>query len=638
MLFLLSCTMFWLLLVAQVGGNAFTAVRLAELLSKLVSCQWYYGVCPLVIAHMHCCDGACLVAGTPTSSPSQGKRLSFMGEPVVPEASRAAALNSGPVPANSSPTTNYGGNLEVTVSGTASAVHGSTTTADSEHVDRRLVTLEAAELPAKSVTTTDAEASQSLECAAHLDAASTQSQEGSAVQQQLTDLNTSPRQSLDGSASKRQLTSVHSMQNESAHDSSKKRMIRHSLSGKNAALSAAVPTSSSYSSRYATRQLSGRSSPASTDGAVTPRRSLVASPAASIHGGSLAAVQHPSKPGSGKPASNVRGDDVPGATLAGAAAVLKSHARPSTVDGAGWHLATGDGLPFSPRGSLVASSGGSRTLRPITSQQEALFDAEGNMLPRGEVQAETAQKGVKTKDPAPGSKTVSTGAVIAEAGGLPAKQKIPAKHGMLSMVLSPCFCLRARTTSAEDQYVQGSLRHRFADKEAAAGAQPALVSKRVQAPTLDVKQKQPGGDVASDIVVENWDLGTKVHEADPIDAADVQLSEAKKGAEDGRGLQGAISLAPRRSGLVVVQPDQSPLQELPEVSSWSSSCHHHTVGACSRLVLSMCICQSASVVCCLPGCIMLTPHNTSNLPESGDNPLSMSETTQIAPLCGGVAM
>lgn len=536
-----------------------------------------------------------------------------MGEPVVPEPSRAGALNPGLVLANSSATTKSGGIREVAVSGTASAVSGSTTTADSEHVKGRLAALEAVGLPVKAVTTPDAEASQSLECAGHPDAASTQSQEGSAVQQQRTDLDSSPRQSLDGSASKRQLTSVHSMQNESAHDSSKKRMIRHSLSGKNAALSAAVPTGSSYSSRYATRQLSGRSSPVPSDGSVTPRRSLVASPAASIHGGSIAAVQHPSKPGSGKPASNVRGDDVPGATLAGAAAVLKSHARPSTVDGAGWHLATGDGLPFSPRGSLVASSGGSRTLRPITSQQEALFDAEGNMLPRGEGQAEAAQKGVKTKDPAPGSKTVPTDAVIAEAGGLPAKQKIPAKHGMLSMVLSPCFCLRARTTSAEDPYVQGSLRQRFTDKEAAAGAQPALASKGVPAPTPAIKQKQGGGGVASDVGVETWDLGTKVHEADPIGAADVRLSEAEQGAEDGRSLQGAISLAPRRSGLVVIQPDQSPLQELPEVSSWSSSCHHHSVGACSRLVILICVYAGASVVCCLPGCVMLPLRNTSNL-------------------------
>ena len=526
-----------------------------------------------VIAHIHCYDNACAVAGTSTSSPCQGKRLSFLGEPVVAEPGRAGVPKTLLGVANSSATTKSGGNLEVSVSGTASAVPSSTTTADSENIDGHLVAIEAAGLPVKAVTTNDAEAMQSLQYSvgvAHQEAASIQSQEGGASEQHLTDLESSTGQSLDGSASKRRLTSVHSMQNESSQDSSKKRTIRHSLSGKNATLSAAVPTSSSYSSRYATRQLSGKSSPASTDGAVTPRRSLVASPAASIHGVSLAAVQHPSKPGSGKPASGVRSDDVPGATLAGAAAVLKSHARPSSVDGAGWHLATGDGLPFSPRGSLVASSGGSRTLRPITSQQEALFDAEGNMLPRG--QPEAAQTGVKI-DISQGSpldsKTASTGVVTAEYTGLRAKQKIPAKHGILSMCLSPCFCLRSRTTSTEDQYVQGSLRQRFADKEATAGTS-ALASKGLPAPTLAVKQKQASGDPASDIGVGNWDLGTKVHEQGTVDAADVQLSEARKEAGDGGSLQGAISLAPKRGGLAEIQPDQSPLQEVAEVTSWSS--------------------------------------------------------------------
>lgn len=528
-----------------------------------------------------------------------------MGESGVPEPGRASIQNITPELAKSESKsgaiTKSGGNLEATVSGAASAVRSSTTTADSEHTDGHLVAGDATGLPGKAAMTTDAEGLQSLQynaSLAHLEAAFTQAQEGSTSQQQLTDLDSLTRQSLDSSASKRQLTSVHSMQNESALDSSKKRTVRHSLSGKISTLPAAVPTSSSYSGRYATRQLSGKASPASTDDGVSPRRSLLASPAVSIHGGLPAAVQHPSKPGSIKPPSGVRGDDGPGATLAGAVAVLKSHARPSSVDGAGWHLATGDGLPFSPRGSLVASSGGSRTLRPITSQQEALFDAEGNMLSRNQGQPGAAQTGGKTdiqQGSAPGSKTVSAGAVNAEAGSLPAKQKIPAKHGMMSVVMWPCFCMRSRTTSVEDPYLQGSLRQQFADKEAAAGAHSTLASKGMPTLKAAVKQKQPGSDMGSDVGGRDWDLGTKVHEADSADAADVQLSEAENPGEDGRRLQGAISLAPKHGGLAGSQPHQAPLQEAPEVISWSLPCHHQCiVGTCSSVAVAVCTCQSGS--------------------------------------------
>lgn len=131
-----------------------------------------------------------------------------------------------------------------------------------------------------------------------------------------------------------------------------------------------------YSARYATRQLSisgVRSPPA----AATPeRRSFLASPATSIHGSPV--------PQSGKSAranSPLPPLPHPANVLAGAAAALSghgSHARPSAMEGSGWHMATADGLPFHPKGSLVASSGGSRTLRPITSQQVGIASSTCN--------------------------------------------------------------------------------------------------------------------------------------------------------------------------------------------------------------------------------------------------------------------
>lgn len=125
-----------------------------------------------------------------------------------------------------------------------------------------------------------------------------------------------------------------------------------------------------YSARYATRQLSisGIRSPPT---AATPeRRSFLASPTTSIHGSTVPPAHHSVR--TARSSSPLPPLPHPANVLAGAAAALSaqgSHARPSAVEGSGWHMATADGLPFQPKGTLVASSGGSRTLRPITSQQ-----------------------------------------------------------------------------------------------------------------------------------------------------------------------------------------------------------------------------------------------------------------------------
>lgn len=577
------------------------------------------------LAHMHNYK-VHASAGMLSATPPQGKRLSFLGELVVPEPSRASAqhpsLVLGGAESGSKATPRSIADVAAADSGVALAEPRSTATADSTVPDnatgsvqtlKALPTFHAEDCQLLSDSPSEANlAGQPLQGSTsklqsiNIEAGMSQSLEGNASKQQLTSLNASPSHSLENSASKRQLTSMHSMQSETMHDGSRRRMIKHSLSGKITTSSAASASNSTYSSRYATRQLSGKASPASTDGALSPRRSLLASPAASVHGGLPATLQHPGKPGSSKPASDSKGDDSSRATLTGAAAVLKSHA--SSIDGAGWHLATGDGLPFLPRGSLVASSGGSRTLRPIASQQEALFDAEGNMLPRSEWHPSQPEPAVQTDSKAgqsvlgnvaraepqiedkqklhsqaaahasPGldSKAASTSADTAAAAGLPAEQKPPAKHSMLSMVMFPCFCLRPRTTSADNPYPQGSLRQRFAAKEAAAvaGPQPGLGTGGA-APRSALKQKQSNENVASDMGASDWDLGTEVHRAGAADAADVHLSEEEvqeAGAEGGRSLQGAISLAPKRSGLATQQPQQATLQQVSEVPFWQACC------------------------------------------------------------------
>ena len=547
--------------------------------------------------------------GTSTATPPQGKRLSFLGEVAASDCTRASTENK--TESRSGAAMRSTADVGAADSSAALAESRSTAIADSTVPFRA-----AGSMPTlKAVPLLDVEACQPLPNSlseADLAAPSSQPLQGGTLKLQLSSAEelssqllegasrlqlisqeSTPSQSLESSASKRQLTSVHSMQSDTMHDGSKKRIVRHSLSGKLTSPPGALVSSSTYSSRYATRQLSGKASPSSTDGALSPRRSLLASPAASIHGGLPTTLQLSNKPGSSKPA---KGDDRPEATLAGAADLLKIHARPSSIDGAGWHLATGDGLPFSPRGSLVASSGGSRTLRPIASQQEALFDAEGNMLPRPQGQPQQAEPAAQTdsktdqiapgsaagaelikqklQNPGPDSKTMLNSADTAAGGGLPAKQKPPAKHGMLSMVMLPCFCLRPRTTSAEDPYPQGSLRQRFAAKEAAAaGPPPALANKGGTVPRSALKQKQPSDNVAPGVGSPDWDLGTEVHRTDAAAAADVHLFEkAVQGeeAQDGRSLQGAISLAPKRNGLAAQQPQQTTLQQASEVIYWFS--------------------------------------------------------------------
>ena len=596
--------------------------------------------------------------GPPNATPPQGKRLSFLSEVAGSHSSRVAAQNlnsaGGRTESRSSAAMQPAADVGTADSAVGLAEPRSTAVAHSTvplNAAGLTPTLaaEACQPPFDSLSEADpaAPSSQPLQGSTSklqlgsMQELSSESLESSASKQQVISQEASPSQSLENSASKRQLTSMHSMQSDTAHDGSKKRVVRHSLSGKLTAPPGALVSSSTYSSRYATRQLSGKASPSSTDGALSPRRSLLASPAASVHGGLPATLQLPNKPGSSKP---TKGDDWSGATLAGAAAVLKSHTRPSSIDSAGWHLATGDGLPFSPRGSLVASSGGSRTLRPIASQQEALFDAEGNMLPRSDRQSQQAEPVAQTGSTAgqvalvsapgaeppimdkqklqnlgPDSQTRLTSGDTAAAGSLPAKQKPPAKHGMLSMVMFPCFCLRPRTTSAEDPYPQGSLRQRFAAKEAAAaaGPQPALGSKGGPVPRSALKQKQPSDSVVADTGAPDWDLGTEVHRAGAADAADVHLSEKaaqEEEAQNSRSLQGAISLAPRRTGLAAEQPQQATLQQALEVISWASSCCCALLKPLQRGTLcGPCHCVLEMLLYMLPTMVHKCGHNTINL-------------------------
>ena len=360
--------------------------------------------------------------------------------------------------------------------------------------------------------------------------------------------------------------SLEGSQGDSTQSGAKRRVFRHSLSGKGTP-SGGLNAQASYTSRYATRQVSGRSSPVHSDTASSGKRSLISSPATSVHGGQDPLMQSFGK--SNKASTAVAADSGSGATLAGAAAVLKSHVRPSASEGVGWHLATGDGLPFSPRGSLVASSGGSRTLRPITSQQEALFDADGNQLPRYQAQPlqsdlEVLPEGTaaplaaaKTSPPAKGKTPSQQGDSQSQAdliGVNAAKQK--SKHSMLSIIAFPCFCMRPTPTSAEDPFTHGSLRERFAAKDATgkdAAAQKQFNSKATK-PAL--KQKgQSNNALLTEASRADWDLGTHVEAADAAapskwntnewqtaQAVDESLGEAK-----GPGLQGAVSLAPKRA-------------------------------------------------------------------------------------------
>ncbi|KAL0018438.1 hypothetical protein WJX77_007588 [Trebouxia sp. C0004] len=371
--------------------------------------------------------------------------------------------------------------------------------------------------------------------------------------------------SLD--ASKRQLTSLHSMQSKPSQEASKKRAVRHSASGK-----IAVPgPSGSYSSRYANRQLSGKASPLpSESGLSSGKRSLVTSPTASVHGGQGIPAHLAGRLSGGRPATAAGADDRPGQTLAGAAATLsgKMHARPSSPEGAGWHLATGDGLPFSPRGSLVASSGG---------HEGHNLEAEGVQLHTAQPMAKPAAAGDAAKLKAKAQSKLGAKQGM-DTGSAPQQDLINAKmaekdarhkpkHGMLSIVMFPCICMRPRTTSAEDPYLHGSLRQRYADKEVASPPQMAsLSSKGMLASKSTLKQKQLGSALVTDPSNAGWDLGTHVHQADAAgtDSSEVELREAEDGQSEeqtGKSLQGAISLAPKRGGFADAKEAHGSLQE-----------------------------------------------------------------------------
>ncbi|KAL0054000.1 hypothetical protein WJX82_002103 [Trebouxia sp. C0006] len=424
-------------------------------------------------------------AGTPHTLPElpHPKRLSFMGELTSQEPTRRASQLT--TSAASTAKLESGNSLSVMPASTAVADTNKEAVTNSNTAAEQPTILSSAESSLQEVPRLSLEGSRQLD-------------------HSLSEANLGSLSSRSLDSSKRQLTSLHSMQSKPAQEASKKRAVRHSASGK-----IAVPgPNGSYSSRYANRQLSGKASPIpSESGLSSGKRSLVTSPTASVHGGQGIPAHLAGRLSGGRPATAVGADDRPGQTLAGAAAMLsgKMHARPSSSEGAGWHLATGDGLPFSPRGSLVASSGGSRTLRPITSQQEALFDAEGNMLPR--------------------------------------------------------------TTSTEDPYLHGSLRQRYSDKEVSSPIQMAsLSSKGMPAPKSALKQKQLGSALVTEPSNAGWDLGTHVHQADAAgtDSSEVELREVEDGQgeeQTGRSLQGAISLAPKRAGLTDAKEAHGSLQE-----------------------------------------------------------------------------
>ena len=534
-----------------------------------------------------CC--AVETAGTPHTLPElpHPKRLSFLGELTSLEPTRRASLAaSSAAPAATAAKLDCANTLSVMPASFAVADINKEAVTDSNMAVEQPTILSSAESSLQEVPRLSLEGSRQLD-------------------HSLSEANLGSLSSRSLDASKRQLTSLHSMQSKPAQEASKKRAVRHSASGK-----IAVPgPNGSYSSRYASRQLSGKASPLpSESGLSSGKRSLVTSPTASVHGGQGVPAHPAGRLSGGRPATAAGADDRPGQTLAGAAAMLsgKMHARPSSSEGAGWHLATGDGLPFSPRGSLVASSGGSRTLRPITSQQEALFDAEGNMVPRHEGPPQEAE-GLHSRM----AQLVKKTAVAADAAKLKAKaqSKLGAKQGitqdkeptpqqdlisakvveknarhkpkpsMMSIVMFPCFCMRPRTTSTEDPYLHGSLRQRYADKEVSSPLQMAsLSSKGMPAPKSALKQKQLGSALVTEPSNAGWDLGTHVHQADAagVDSSEVELREAEDGQGEeqiGRSLQGAISLAPKRAGLADAKEVHGSLQEVHLLSRISQSSH-----------------------------------------------------------------
>lgn len=172
--------------------------------------------------------------------------------------------------------------------------------------------------------------------------------------------------------------------------------------------------------------------------------------------------------------------------------------------------------------------------------QEALFDAEGNLLPREDTarkqllpesrpQAATtfassqhniAHSTLEGKNQA--GKASTTGSQTVNAAG---SSKEQSKKGMLQLA---CFCFRPRTRSADDPYPQGSLRDRFAAKSTAAGS-----AAKADAPVTAASNK--ASDAFSNAV------SSKAANADSNRAAAIS-SKAGLGASGEMGLKGTGGL------------------------------------------------------------------------------------------------
>lgn len=241
--------------------------------------------------------------------------------------------------------------------------------------------------------------------------------------------------------------------------------------------------------------------------------------------------------------------------------------------------------------------------------QEALFDAEGNMLPR----EDTAQKQALPASSTPAAQasaaapsTISDSKAASERQGIVATKAAPPvvndralsgpakqqpKQGVLQLA---CFCFRPRTRSADDPYPQGSLRDRFAAKPASTAAKSdqaamlvndqatnivgskrastdsseikdavsgkvadakssksvALVSNKAEVPGgLILKAKGPSQGLESDKTAPNdWDLKAEQQQTEAAVAASMQETEGGSDTLQFSSeplLQGAVSLAPK---------------------------------------------------------------------------------------------
>lgn len=241
---------------------------------------------------------------------------------------------------------------------------------------------------------------------------------------------------------------------------------------------------------------------------------------------------------------------------------------------------------------------GMAVVQPCLLLQEALFDAEGNMLPRenmAQMQSQLGSTAQTTTAPAAalqGSKHEGP-AVVAKSAAATSSQMQPGstskasssvaleqnsdkqkpKQGMLQLA---CFCFRPRTRSTEDPYPQESLRDRFAPKPdaGAAAAKAGIVANPVSdkvaeaistkaagsgqaveggaagGGALKSKGGVPAGGLArGETAKPDWALKAEQHFED---AADADASSASDRHSTGEveevlegPLQGAISLAPK---------------------------------------------------------------------------------------------